>query len=250
MLPCSWSQLQLAQPWTYTGCLWNKITSPKVTSGEQKWNLPSMSMLTFGPVPKVSSFSRHFMRGVSRFVFGGVITDFVLLPSAIPVYNRDRLSNGHHHNSLSYSCLSNALSVLEERVCGSTSHKRPLSQGSKLWSRQVGTGTMKTFSYYPFSVCWVLTGCWVSALSTAALFNTGAWLLPSSHAGLVGGRYCCFPSSSFWSLDWLWHCRWMWQCSAHSGSLKDSAWLGSSSPCMHYVSRKTSPSVAAWEVLG
>lgn len=164
--------------------------------------------------------------------------------------HRDRLSNGHHHNSLSYSCLSNALSVLEEDVCGSTSHKRPLSQGSKLWSRQVGTGTMKTFSYYLFSVCWVLTGCWVSALSTAALFNTGAWLLPSSHAGLVGGRYCCFPSSSFWSLDWLWHCRWMWQCSAHSGSLKDSAWLESSSPCMRYVSRKTSPSVAAWEVLG
>lgn len=96
---------------------------------------------------------------------------------------------------------------------------------------------MKTFSSYSFSVCWVLTGCWVSALSAAALFNTDAWLLSSSHAGLVGGPCCCFPSSSFWSLDWLWHCRWMWQCSAHSGSLKDSAWLGSPSPCMHYVSR-------------
>lgn len=61
---------------------------PKVTIGEQKGNLPSMSMLTFGPVPKVSSFSRHFMWGVSRFVFGELLLIFVLLPSAIPVYTQ------------------------------------------------------------------------------------------------------------------------------------------------------------------
>jgi hypothetical protein len=31
---------------------------------------PSVSMFTFGPVPKVGTFSSHFMLGVSRFVFG------------------------------------------------------------------------------------------------------------------------------------------------------------------------------------
>lgn len=89
-------------------------------------------MLTFGLVPKVSSFSRHFMLGVSRFVFGELLLILFSCLQLSLFIHRDRLSNGHHHNSLSYSCLSNALSVLEEDVCGSTSHKRPLSQGSKL----------------------------------------------------------------------------------------------------------------------
>lgn len=67
---------------------------PKVIIGEQKWNLPSMSMLMFGLVPKVSRFSRHFMLGVSRFVFGELLLILFSCLHLSLCMHRDRLSNG------------------------------------------------------------------------------------------------------------------------------------------------------------